>query len=133
ATDEIIEASEGTVREGDRIGLSGVQAAREDELAGRPGLIIEAVGSEDDRVLESFPGTDGADVTITLDPEIQDIADDVTAKGDDPASLVAVRASTGEILAIANGRGSYNRALIGRFPPGSAFKIVSAYAALTHS
>lgn len=132
ATPEIIEESGGLVREGDRVGLSGIQASREAVLAGRPGLVVEAVGSFETRVLESFPGHDGEDVTITLDPRIQEIADDVTANRDHPTSLVAVRVSTGEVLAIGNGGGSYNRALLGRYAPGSAFKIVSAYAALTN-
>ncbi|MFC6934006.1 penicillin-binding transpeptidase domain-containing protein [Actinomadura yumaensis] len=47
---------------------------------------------------------------------------------DKPASLVAVRASTGEILAAANKPGGYNRALMGRYPPGSTFKVVTAAA-----
>ena len=50
-----------------------------------------------------------------------------------PASaLVAVKASTGEILAAASGPGSkgYNTATYGRYAPGSTFKVVSALALL---
>ncbi|MFF4191201.1 penicillin-binding transpeptidase domain-containing protein [Nonomuraea sp. NPDC001831] len=45
-----------------------------------------------------------------------------------PASLVALRASTAEILAVVNKPGGFNRALLGKYPPGSTFKVVTASA-----
>ncbi|GLW21789.1 hypothetical protein Mame01_18320 [Microbispora amethystogenes] len=45
-----------------------------------------------------------------------------------PASLVALRPSTGEVLAVVNKPGGYNRALLGAYPPGSTFKVVTASA-----
>ncbi|WP_246147984.1 penicillin-binding transpeptidase domain-containing protein [Nonomuraea turkmeniaca] len=45
-----------------------------------------------------------------------------------PASLVALRASTGEIMAVVNKPGGFNRALLGKYPPGSTFKVVTASA-----
>jgi len=47
---------------------------------------------------------------------------------DKPASLVAIRPSTGEILAVVNKPGGFDRALLGRYPPGSTFKVVTAAA-----
>ncbi|MDR8414234.1 cell division protein FtsI [Nonomuraea sp. 3-1Str] len=47
---------------------------------------------------------------------------------DKPASLVALRPSTGEILAVVNKPGGFNRALLGKYPPGSTFKVVTASA-----
>ncbi|MDF2712279.1 MAG: cell division protein FtsI [Nonomuraea muscovyensis] len=45
-----------------------------------------------------------------------------------PASLVALRPSTGEILAVVNKPGGFNRGLLGKYPPGSTFKVVTASA-----
>jgi cell division protein FtsI/penicillin-binding protein 2 len=46
--------------------------------------------------------------------------------------LVAVRASDGDVLAVANtpDATSYDRALEGHYPPGSTFKVVTSYALL---
>lgn len=44
------------------------------------------------------------------------------------ASLVALRPSTGEMLAVVNKPGGFNRALLGKYPPGSTFKVVTASA-----
>ena len=47
--------------------------------------------------------------------------------------MVVVRPSTGELLAVANGGegdDGLNRALDGRYPPGSTFKVVSTFALL---
>jgi cell division protein FtsI/penicillin-binding protein 2 len=45
-----------------------------------------------------------------------------------------VRASTGELLAVANtpDATSYNRAFVGHYPPGSTFKVATTYALLGH-
>jgi cell division protein FtsI/penicillin-binding protein 2 len=41
-----------------------------------------------------------------------------------------MRPSTGEILAVANQPGGFSRALLGHYPPGSTFKVVTAAALL---
>ena len=45
---------------------------------------------------------------------------------------MAIRPSTGELVAVASGPGSkgYNTATFGRYAPGSTFKVVSALALL---
>src|SRR5205807_7045875 len=49
-----------------------------------------------------------------------------------PAAVVALRASTGEVLAVANtpADSTFDRALDGRYPPGSSFKVITAAALL---
>ncbi|MGN6694037.1 MAG: penicillin-binding transpeptidase domain-containing protein, partial [Aquihabitans sp.] len=132
ATAEIAADSDGRIVEGDLTGLSGIQAAQDVALAGQAGLSIRvkpADGSgRETYVLKDFPTKTGESITITLDPKVQAAADEVMATAPKPAALVAIRASTGDVLAVSNGpegADGYNRALIGKYPPGSTFKIAS--------
>lgn len=132
ATKEIAETSGGRIAEGDLTGLSGLQASQDVALAGEAGLSIRVVphagSGREAYVLEDFPTKAGASVTVTLDTAIQAAADEVMATAPKPAALVAIRASTGDVLAVSNGpagANGYNRALIGRYPPGSTFKVAS--------
>ncbi len=136
ATPEIAEASEGRVVEGDPTGLSGLQASQDEALAGSPGVSVQAVSAEEGatpRALKSFPAEPGRAVTVTLDERVQIAADAAIADTATPSALVAIRVSTGDVLAVANGPAdisAYNRAMIGRYPPGSVFKVASTLAYL---
>lgn len=133
---ETAAASGGRVVVGDVVGLSGLQAAQDAVLAGSPGVLVEAVGTGEAptrRALKSFPATEGRDVVVTLDQAVQQAADAAVAVTANPSALVAIRVSTGDVLAVSNGpsgASAYNRALIGRYPPGSTFKVASAMALL---
>ncbi|HET6818040.1 MAG TPA: penicillin-binding transpeptidase domain-containing protein, partial [Mycobacteriales bacterium] len=65
---------------------------------------------------------------------VQLAAEKALADETKPAALVAVRASDGAVLAVANtpDATSYDRALEGHYPPGSTFKVVTTYALLGH-
>ena len=78
----------------------------------------------------SQKGNAGKPVKTTLDANLQRAAEAALATSKLPASLVAVQASTGQILAAANGPDAtnYNRAFQGRYAPGSTFKIVTSAA-----
>jgi hypothetical protein len=67
-------------------------------------------------------------VRTTLDRRLQEAAD--RAVGSAPAALVAVRPSTGEILAVADRLAEPKGAFLGRNPPGSTFKVVTGAAVL---
>lgn len=69
-------------------------------------------------------------LTTTLDLRVQRAGADALTLTEKPAALVALRASTGEILASVNSRGRFDRALMGRYPPGSTFTLVTASALL---
>jgi cell division protein FtsI/penicillin-binding protein 2 len=75
---------------------------------------------------------DGTDLATTLDPRLQTLGEEVLADEPSASSIVAVRPSTGEILAAANGPGSdgLQTALLGQYPPGSTFKVATSLALL---
>ncbi|MFC5815334.1 penicillin-binding transpeptidase domain-containing protein [Nonomuraea harbinensis] len=67
-------------------------------------------------------------VRITVDLKVHAAGAAALEDVDKPAALVALRPSTGEILAAVNKPGGFNRALLGKYPPGSTFKVVTAAA-----
>ncbi len=134
ATAEIVEGSGGQIVAGDEVGLSGLQARYDEQLRGVPGTAVVARDDEDVvRTLFEVPATDGADLVTTLDPDLQQKAEQALATLGEkaPASaLVAIRPSDGAILATANGAGAAGAALAdtGQYAPGSTFKVVSSLA-----
>jgi hypothetical protein len=136
-TAEMIEADPERFHVGDVAGLSGLQRTYDEQLAGRPGLEVEAVPPEDGdaEVVSLFSAEveDGTPVTVTLDEQVQLAADEALADQDEfPSSLVAIRVSDGHVLAVANGpaSGGLDLALTGRYAPGSTFKVVTTGALL---
>ncbi|HEV3495794.1 MAG TPA: penicillin-binding transpeptidase domain-containing protein, partial [Actinomycetes bacterium] len=115
---------------------NGLEAAFERRLAGTPSGEVRLVGNRDGdaeaaKVLHRFAGEDGQPVETTLDPRVQAAAEAALDPLAKPAALVAVRPSTGQLLAVVNTPfDGYNRALLGRYPPGSTFKVVTAGALL---
>lgn len=120
---------------GDPLGLSGLQRRFQAPLAGIPALRVDIVDADGGRVatVHRTRAVDGEALRTTLDIAVQRAAERALAPVRRPAALVALRASTGEVLAVANGPdgGAEDLALTGRYPPGSSFKIVSAAALLT--
>jgi hypothetical protein len=112
-------------RAGDAIGRGGLQETFQKQLAGTPTTEIQVVG-EQKKTLHVMEGSPGKDLRTTLDLQVQGAAADAVRNLDKPASLVAIRPSTGEILAVVNNKGGFNRALDGRYPPGSTFKTITA-------
>jgi cell division protein FtsI/penicillin-binding protein 2 len=134
ATAELIEESDGRVRIGDVVGLSGLQARYDEQLTGTPGLEVQAVGEDGEpRSLFTAEPVAGVPLRTTLDERLQTKAEQALAVIQDvPAALVAIRPSTGAVLAAANGPGTggLNIATYGQYAPGSTFKIVSSLALL---
>ena len=117
----------------DFLGTSGLQLAYQDQLAGRPAgevRLISRATREVVEVLHTFEGEEGTPLNTTLDRDVQAQAERALAGARTPAALVAVRPSTGEVLAVANAPAdnAFDRALVGQYPPGSTFKVVSASA-----
>ncbi|GAA4932303.1 hypothetical protein GCM10023224_10570 [Streptomonospora halophila] len=123
---------------GDPVGVSGVQQTYEERLAGKAATAIRVadVGTapadvpDDAPTLGTLGGSDGKDVTLSLDPAIQAAAAQAIVGQSKPTAMAVVRPSTGEVLAAANVPGGFNRALDGQYPAGSIFKIISYNALL---
>jgi cell division protein FtsI/penicillin-binding protein 2 len=118
----------------DILGVSGLQRQFQDSLAGRPGMRVVSVDAEGNEVatLHDTASKAGDALRTTLDPRVQNTADTALSTVGRPSALVAVQASTGEVLAVANGPdgGDIDRALAGQYPPGSTFNVVTAAALL---
>jgi cell division protein FtsI/penicillin-binding protein 2 len=77
-------------------------------------------------------GRAGRSLRTTLDTPVQLAAERALSSRTDEAALVAVQPSSGDLLAVANRPtdSSFDRAIEGRYPPGSTFKVVSTAALL---
>lgn len=134
ATAEMVAESKGKLKAGDKVGLSGLQKQYQDTLAGTPGYTISIFDEQKKPVsslLESEP-VDGSDLKTTLDRDAQLLADSLVAEAASDSAVVAVRPSDGAILAAASGPESsgQNTALLGKYAPGSTFKVATALAML---
>lgn len=97
-------------------------------------LGIAGPGGVIQQELASAPAQPIGDLTSTLDPGVQAAAQSAVDGSGVPSSIVAMRPSTGEILAVAQNGAATSLgpvAVQGQFPPGSTFKAVTTSAALT--
>jgi cell division protein FtsI/penicillin-binding protein 2 len=163
-TAEVVEASDGRYRPGDVGGLSGLQARYDAVLAGEPGVNVyitnapppgeepaptspdpgaDGASTPDDvspdqtlqlDLVFEAPPIDGSNVRTTIDPKVQFAAEGALEAVEAPSSIVAIKPSTGEIVAVANGPagGDENLAFTGQYPPGSTFKVVATEALLNN-
>ncbi|HEY7621027.1 MAG TPA: penicillin-binding transpeptidase domain-containing protein [Solirubrobacteraceae bacterium] len=133
ATAEQIAASHGALAVGDEVGQWGMEARYDRRLAGTATrrIVIRRRGVPT-ATLFVRRGTKGRSVRTTLDRAVQRAAETALDGRNDEAALVAVKPSTGDILAVANRPtdSTYDRAIEGRYPPGSTFKVVSTTALL---
>lgn len=140
-----------------QIGKTGIERSHEDLLRGVPGArIIEANAlGRPLREVEHRPGRAGADLHLSLDARVQQVAE--AALGELNGAVVALDPRNGEIIALVSkpgfdphgfvegidsrsyrslidnpNRPLFNRALQGQYPPGSTVKPAMALAALEH-
>lgn len=154
---------------GDRIGINGLEKVWDLDLRGYDGYeqhVVNAVGKEVDfegvaEHLEQRPTIAGNSLYLTIDEDIQAVAQSFFAKGDSPSSgksgaAVMIDVETGGVLAMYSspaydlnaladaGGGDYwlsvaadrknyliNRAIQGAYPPASTYKVVTAIAGLS--
>ena len=160
ATAEIVQSSGGAVVTGDQVGLSGLEKRYDTQLRGTPGVQVQIVpdpgqSSRNPGASASAspspsgspsPSADpaarstafevkpvaGQPLTTTLNVDLQKLAERTLAQTKPAAALVAVRPSTGAVVAAANSAGADGQALAttGQVAPGSTFKVASSLALL---
>ncbi|WP_280236164.1 penicillin-binding transpeptidase domain-containing protein [Nocardia cyriacigeorgica] len=111
-------------------GLNELWQQRADEAAGWAVRVRTPEGTE--RLAGQDPQPT-ADITTTLDIDRQHAAEAALTSVAQPAAIVALRPSTGEVVAVAQNDAADAQgpiALTGLYPPGSTFKTVTASAAL---
>ena len=116
---------------GDIAGQGGIEQAYERRIAGTPRTSIELVNGQRHVVatVASFAGHPGTAVQTSIDMQVQQAAGHaVAAVSGHNVAFVAIRPSTGAVLAVVNKPGGFNRALLGTYPPGSTFKMITASA-----
>lgn len=157
-----IKRSGGYYRQGDYVGISGVERSYETELRGQRGvqyLLVDSHGVPKGHFLNGANDTlqqAGERLTSSLDIRIQKLGERLMKNK--VGSIVAIEPSTGEILCyvssptydpnllVGRERGNnvaklyadpynpfYNRPIQARYPPGSSFKPLSALIALQES
>ncbi|CAN7592813.1 penicillin-binding transpeptidase domain-containing protein [Arthrobacter sp. LjRoot14] len=142
ANAEQIEKSGGALKSGDTTGTGGLQQQYDAQLRGTDGIQVfaekagltaeekQALPNQGRRILFQVEMKPGTPVKTTLDPRLQQLAEDVLADVGPASAIVALRPSSGAVLAAASGPGSngYNTAMLGQYAPGSTFKMVDSLA-----
>lgn len=147
-------------RQGDMVGQDGLENIYEPFLRGHKGYkeVEVDVSGRELKTLRKYPSTSGNDLILTLDVRVQKVLDELmagTEKKPKRGSAVVLKAQTGEIIAISSkpsfdanlfatglSTGQWgrlvrdeshplrNRAIYGQYPPGSTYKMVTAYGGL---
>ena len=104
-------------------------------LDGTPGWRVVTVNQNgvDVDVLHEVAGDPAPSVSVSLDRNVQNAAQNAVDTTGKQAMIVVIRPSTGDILAVAQNAAADREgpiATMGLYPPGSTFKIVTAGAAI---
>ncbi|MFI7410804.1 penicillin-binding transpeptidase domain-containing protein [Streptomyces sp. NPDC049627] len=112
--------------------LDGLREKYGDKAGGKAGIELQVIrGTQskkaelsDKTLVELSKGTPGT-VRTTLSPALQAAAEQQVATRP-KASVVVLRPSTGEILAVANSSHGFNTAFQGSLAPGSTMKVITS-------
>ena len=144
-------------RGGDLIGKRGLERLRESDLRGEKGHNYSEVNARgfEQQLLKSIEPLPGREITLTLDTELQQIAESYMEAGEKAGAVVAMEVNSGRLLTVVSapsihiedfvGGISYknwqalldnpkhpllNKVIQGIYPPGSTYKMVTALAGL---
>src|SRR5258708_29987774 len=134
ATNQLVKDGE-PYRQGTTVGLSGLQQAYQAELTGSPTteVVVQSESGHQVKVLRRWKGQSGTAVKTTIDLAVQQAARRALSGLGFSGAVVAVQASTGRILAVAEHQaGGLPRAdpLDGQYQPRPAFPILPTAAPL---
>jgi len=154
---ELLESEEGVYRGGDLIGKMGLEKLRERLLRGEKGrdyMEVNALGFEQ-KNLKGVEPLPGCDLQLTLDVDLQQVAEETMTQQEKAGAIVAVDVNSGRLLVVASSptlqiekfvggistkewndmlnnpmHPLVNKVVQGQYPPASTFKIVTALAGL---
>ena len=134
--DPVLRADGAYYLPGTTVGVTGLEAAYQRQLIGTPTtevVIVNSAGAQE-RVLARWMGASGTPVHTTISASIQDAALTALAGSPNSAEIVAVQATTGQVLAVGQHQASGALPAAGplnaKLTPGIAFTIVSTAALL---
>ena len=155
--DQLRATGDDRLRSGSIVGRSGLEEEYNELLMGQDGarlVVVNNTGREVEMISEVPPGA-GRQLQLTLDYDLQRAGEDAFQREGYAGAAIALDPTTGDVLALVSLpaydpndfavgidqetwsslnadtlRPLQNRALQGRYPPGSTFKIVMAAAAL---
>jgi cell division protein FtsI/penicillin-binding protein 2 len=131
ATAEKLEELGEPYQVGDRVGLTGLEARFEKQLAGTPsGDIMTVAAGDQVEVIDHITGTEPVPVRTTLDPAVQAAVEVALGDTTQPTAVVVVDSQSNVRAVASRPIGEFNRALAGAYPPGSTFKVVTTAALL---
>ncbi|MGJ4096514.1 penicillin-binding transpeptidase domain-containing protein [Corynebacterium macclintockiae] len=116
--------------------MSRVSSVVEKDLQGVNGWKVVAATNEGNEVAQvgGEEAKSAPSVRVSLSRKVQEAAQKaVNTRADSKVMMVVMRPSTGEVLAVAQSEKADedgNTALMGQYPPGSTFKMLTAYAGL---
>jgi penicillin-binding protein 2 len=154
---ELDKADKTLYKGSDLIGKMGLERLRETDLRGEKGhdnMEVNALGFEQENLKGDEP-LPGKDMYLTLDVELQKIAEQEMAVKNRAGAVVAMEANTGRLLAVASApelnleefvggisqkawqgmldnplHPLINKVIQGQYPPGSTYKPITAFAGL---
>jgi cell division protein FtsI/penicillin-binding protein 2 len=117
------------------VGFTGIEALYESQLAGTPSGDIQLVDAQGEvaEVLDRVEGREPVPVRTTLDRVAQMAVESALGNTDQPAAVVVVDRD-GNVRAAASRPldDDFNRAIVGKYPPGSTFKVITTEALLSN-
>ncbi len=143
---------------GDLIGKRGLERLREGDLRGEKGLSYSEVDAKgfEQQLLKEVEPLPGREIRLTLDVDLQQIAESYMAAGEKAGAVVAMEVDTGKILAAVSAPSIHiedflggistvkwkmlldnpkhpllNKVVQATYPPGSTYKMITALAGLS--